>query len=239
MPSEFYHAEFPTNSPIQFDEAEFLRLKDIALGLVEKTEELTKKPEDAKVGTTYVDFISSFRRYIPDIKLIKSPLEVESFDLIIVPGGEDISPELYGESNKYSYVNTFRDNIEVPIVKRALHLRKKIFGSCRGHQLINVLAGGNLYQDFIDELGMDRRHSVDHSLENIQDSTIQKYFGEISVVSMHHQAVKQSPLKVTSTYKGIIESTSGRNIITTQFHPEFADNSQEFFNFLRAWSVSK
>jgi len=244
-PVEYTREISPSNSSnesqIIFDEEEFIRKVNDLMGITQEVKELVpiKSPEEAKVGTTYIDFISSFRKYFPNIKVIKSPNEVESYDLIIVPGGEDISPSLYGEKNNYSYINPYRDNIEIPIVNQAIHLQKKIFGSCRGHQLINVLLGGKLYQDFVDELGMDKMHSVSHNLENITDPTIGKYFGDISVVSMHHQAVKRTPLRITSTYKGIVESTTGKNIITTQFHPEFADDSKEFFNYIRSWSVSK
>lgn len=225
---------------IIFDEQEFINQVNTLLGIfVEEKIIPVKKPEDVLVGISYIDFITSFKKYFPNIKLIRTPEEVEKFDLIIAPGGEDIDPGIYGESNKSSYTNPYRDNIEVPIIKRAMKLGKKLYGSCRGHQLINALNGGTLYQDFIDEMGVEKRHPAQHGLENISDTSIQKYFGDKPVISMHHQAVKRTPLRVTSTYNGIIESCYGKNIITTQFHPEFSSDNKEFFDYLLVWASSK
>lgn len=222
---------------IEFNEEEFLALvnginpiKNQEIPVVQK-----KEANEVKVGITYVDFIESFKHYFPKINLIKSPEDVLNYDLIIVPGGEDVNPALYNEENRYSYVNDYRDSKEIPIVKSAIKNRKKIYAVCRGHQLINVLHGGNLYQDLIDDVGYN--HPGNHPLENIVDDTIKKYFGNKNVISTHHQAVKSTTLRVTSYFNNIIESCMNKYIISTQFHPEFEDGNEAFFNHLINWAT--
>lgn len=217
-----------------FDEQEFLReIARIEGNLVEE-EKPVKKKDKIVVGITYSDFLEYFRKYFPDIRVITSPEEVSKFDLIIVPGGEDVNPILYNEPNYYSYINDFRDNKEVPIVKQAITLKKKIYAVCRGHQLVNVIVGGSLYQDLLEQA--EQTHPRNHPLEDINDEVIKKYFGKKDIVSTHHQAVKYTPLTVTSTYHGIIESCKNRHIISTQFHPEFEDGNEDFFKYLADWA---
>ncbi len=219
---------------LAFDEQEFLQKIAEIEGRIEPKKEPAKKKDKIAVGITYLDFMDYFKVYFPNIKLIKSPEEVKLYDLIIVPGGEDVNPRYYNEQNYFSYVNDYRDNQEVPIVRQAINSRKKIYAVCRGHQLVNVLCGGSLYQDLVEEVGQS--HPRNHILESIADDTISKYFGKKEIVSTHHQAVKSTPLTVTSTFQGVIESCRGRNIISTQFHPEFQNGNEEFFKYILDWA---
>jgi putative glutamine amidotransferase len=161
---------------------------------------------------------------------------VEEADLVIFTGGEDISPEIYGQKNTYSTVNTTRDNAEIAILKCALSLNRKILGVCRGHQLINAFLGGVLVQDLVQCLNTD--HSHYHSLVPLDDGgKVTEIF--TSVNSMHHQGVTKvgNSLKATSLYRGVVESCESPNIITTQFHPEFMGDTQSktFFNYIKSW----
>ncbi len=219
---------------IMFDEQEFLRkIAELEGRVVEEKKPKVKK-DNVVVGITYIDFMESFKQYYPDIKLIRSLEQVKNFDLIIVPGGEDVNPRLYNEPNNYSSINEQRDAVEVPIVKQALSLRKKIYAVCRGHQLVNALSGGKLFQDLMEEKNLT--HSGWHPLDEINDPIIQKYFGGKMVRSTHHQAVRNTHLTITSMHKGVIESCRGNNIITTQFHPEFQDGNEDFFKYLLEWA---
>lgn len=73
----------------------------------------------------------------------------EKADIIIFPGGIDVSPTLYGENRgKYTQVGkpSQRDIDETKIYKEAIKAGKYIVGICRGLQLLTVLNGGKLVQ---------------------------------------------------------------------------------------------
>ncbi|KFE34072.1 gamma-glutamyl-gamma-aminobutyrate hydrolase family protein [Thioclava atlantica] len=74
--------------------------------------------------------------------------EVAHVDGIIVGGGDDISPELYGGDLVQSAVlDPARDELERCLVEEAMIQDKPVLGICRGAQMINVALGGTLHQD--------------------------------------------------------------------------------------------
>lgn len=70
-------------------------------------------------------------------------------DGLILAGGQDISPHLYGEDPREGIKATSpkRDAAEVALTEAVLATGKPILGICRGLQLINAMFGGTLYQD--------------------------------------------------------------------------------------------
>lgn len=67
-------------------------------------------------------------------------------DVLLLSGGEDVNPELYGENiGKYTYVNKKRDLFEINCYNE--YINKPKIGICRGAQLLTVLNGGKLIQD--------------------------------------------------------------------------------------------
>jgi len=190
-----------------------------------------------KVGITDTFSMASFKNYYPNISLIKNVADVANYDLIIVPGGADIDPAIYGEVNKASDISKVRDDTEVPLVKEALRLRKKLFGVCRGHQLINALKGCSIIQDLYG-YGY-KAHGNTHDLEWVVSSgLLYKYFNGKPVISMHHQAVLNANIKNVCLYGGVVEGCENNTIITTQFHPEFMEGTADFFAALKSWAFN-
>lgn len=66
-------------------------------------------------------------------------------DLICFTGGEDVSPELYGEKNTSSWVNKARDDFEKEVYERYVG-KAPMVGICRGGQFLNVMNGGKMIQ---------------------------------------------------------------------------------------------
>ena len=100
------------------------------------------------------------------------------FGLILFTGGEDITPEWYGDSSplRMCYYNTQRDKVELYVFSLARKHNIRCIGICRGVQFLNVLNGGKMYHDVNNHAG--RHHNV------ITPS------GEvIRVNSLHHQMV--------------------------------------------------
>ena len=70
------------------------------------------------------------------------------FDGLILAGGGDVDPSEFMERNQGSReIDRQRDQIELALVGRCVYENKPILGICRGHQVVNIALGGNIYQD--------------------------------------------------------------------------------------------
>lgn len=73
---------------------------------------------------------------------------------LLLPGGGDVQPSLYGESPHPTFdaAEPGRDEYEIELVRRALGADLPVFAICRGVQLLNVACGGTLIQDIASQL---------------------------------------------------------------------------------------
>lgn len=166
------------------------------------------------------------------IKLI-----VQKIDGVILSGGYDVSPWIYGEHPRKGLgrVNLERDIFEVKLVKEVVKRNIPLLGICRGCQVINVALGGTLIQDINEEINtkiphtyrLSLRYEV-HRIKIDPKSKLAKILGttELIVNSSHHQAVKRvgkGLRAVAWADDGIIEAieSEGDNfVIGVQWHPE-------------------
>lgn len=207
-------------------------------------------PPDTSGGRTY-DISAVGRKYIDAIEaaggapiLLPSVSNqeyasrfIDVLDGLLLTGGEDIDPSLYGEEPQWVLGNQdeAKDQLEFWLIEEALDRNLPIFGICRGTQMLNVVAGGSLYQDvrlFSEEVIKHyQRASGAHPTHSIEIDPASKLFeiiGErsIRVNSFHHQSVKDIArgFKVTARAKdGIIEALESQNypfVLGVQFHPE-------------------
>ncbi|PIC95250.1 gamma-glutamyl-gamma-aminobutyrate hydrolase [Sporosarcina sp. P26b] len=162
----------------------------------------------------------------------------DRLDGVLLIGGEDVDPYLYGEEphRQLGKVLPERDESELALIKYMADQDKPMFGICRGYQLMNVAFGGTIYQDVYAQLSEDllQHHQITdldfafHSIDIVGDSKLAEWAGtsEVRVNSLHHQAVKEvkAPLVVTAVAKdGVIEaleSTAHRFLVGVQWHPE-------------------
>lgn len=69
-------------------------------------------------------------------------------DGLVIGGGDDISPELYGGRLKLTArIEPARDALELRLARHALARGMPVLGICRGAQMLNVALGGTLHQD--------------------------------------------------------------------------------------------
>jgi putative glutamine amidotransferase len=70
-------------------------------------------------------------------------------DGILIGGGRDIEPSLYGQEAGEHLAPTepLRDAFELELVERTLDRGLPLLGMCRGIQILNVALGGTLVQD--------------------------------------------------------------------------------------------
>lgn len=153
----------------------------------------------------------------------------ELCDGLLLSGGADVDPDLYGEEplNDTVKPDPLRSAFEAPLFRAFLARKKPILGICRGCQVINVMLGGTLYQDLTSQLGFVHSNGeIRHPLFAEEGSVLAQLFGrEFRVNSTHHQAVKDlAPgLHVTGrSIEGIVEAFEHDTlpILATQFHPE-------------------
>ena len=163
----------------------------------------------------------------------------ELCDGILLTGGQDVSPSLYGQSPLplCGEVCGDRDEMDLRLLISAIGADKPVLGICRGLQLMNAALGGTLYQDLPTEYGAVAEHCMKppydrgvHAVCLLDDTPLHDLLGvdEISVNSYHHQAVKDpaSCLKTMAVSEdGLIEAMympGKRFIWGVQWHPEFS-----------------
>lgn len=158
----------------------------------------------------------------------------EVADGILFTGGEDVHPRYYNENIEADNlgISDRRDSFELILARHALKSNKPILGICRGMQLLNVAAGGTLYQDLKTKIG----HTVPntpkerllHDVKITENTRLHEiYKKDIKEVnSFHHQAVKDLADAYIPTAKaadGIIEGfemKGDRFLVGVQWHPE-------------------
>jgi putative glutamine amidotransferase len=161
-----------------------------------------------------------------------------SIDGLILSGGGDVDPALYGEtaSSTVGGVDAARDRTELILARWALAEKKPIFGICRGLQLLNVACGGALYQDVSQHSGaMQHAYSPNyshdflaHTVSITPGSRLATILGAetAQVNSLHHQACRiVAPVFSVTAHApdGIIEALEVAEhpfALAVQWHPE-------------------
>lgn len=157
----------------------------------------------------------------------------DRFDGIIIGGGSDIDPGLYGgDDDGASQLDPQRDAFEIEIIEHALQTNLPILGICRGAQLINVVLGGSLYSDIRDlrSRTSNRRTPFPRKTASLEADSILTTLTnrqQLRINSLHHQAIEKTGrhLRVIARdlddFVQAVESTEHRFLLGTQWHPEY------------------
>lgn len=106
--------------------------------------------------------------------------DLDDADLVQFVGGEDVSPELYGQRlHKTTRSNPERDASEREIFLQAVDQGIPVSGICRGGQFLNVMNGGRMFQD-VDGHGGVLTH----------DAYLPGAVLPVKVTSTHHQMME-------------------------------------------------
>jgi putative glutamine amidotransferase len=150
--------------------------------------------------------------------------------LVLTGAVTDLHAGLYGEVPRSARgePDFERDRIDLGVLMAALAIDLPVVGVCRGHQLLNIASGGDLYQDVVSDGATTVEHGAGaHPVHTSDGAAMRSLLGRSGYVdSEHHQAVRRlgRGLKATATSPdGMIESierTDRHFALGLQWHPE-------------------
>jgi putative glutamine amidotransferase len=169
---------------------------------------------------------------------------------LMLTGGGDVHPELFGEAPHETFVpaEPGRDEHEIALVTAAVEAGVPVFAICRGLQVLNVACGGTLVQDIPSFIAGAVNHhvampksAIAHEVWINRGSVLWTLLEErleggdtCGVNSRHHQSVKGlAPGFVVSATApdGVIEAIERPGAafcVGVQWHPENFWRTGEF-----------
>lgn len=171
-------------------------------------------------------------------------------DGIIFCGGGDIDPVFYNEPPMVENLSTIqkdRDAHEIALIRMAMERHKPFLAICRGVQVMNVAAGGSLWQDLYTQYPQAMRHDyfynddrlprsyIAHEVTLEKETLLSKIVGanRLPVNSLHHQAVKDIPPTLRAGGRAddgvieVLEAVDHPFGLGVQWHPEELVAQQE------------
>jgi putative glutamine amidotransferase len=177
-------------------------------------------------------------------------------DGLLLTGGGDVDPQLYGETPHATFhaSEEGRDAYEVALTRAAVDAGLPIFAICRGMQVLNVALGGTLIQDIpsmvngaVNHAVNEPRFAIAHEVWVASGTRLDTLMGEkldgetCQVNSRHHQAVKivAPGWEVSGTAPdGVIEAIEqpgDQFRVAVQWHPENFWRTGEFRELFEAF----
>ncbi len=219
------------------------------IGITTQTQEAVpgQLPRCWIMGHTYITSLSTVGALPWVIPLVADDMDTlramyERLDGVFLPGGVDMNPLTYGEerTDLCGRLDPDRDVVEIALARWALADHKPILGVCRGLQVLNVAAGGSLYQDVLAQhpdaikhdyypyTGEFTRDMLVHDVQIEPGSRLGSLLGSqrFMVNSMHHQGIRQLAPGLNATSiapDGLVESIeapNGQFAVAVQWHPE-------------------
>ncbi len=176
---------------------------------------------------------------------------VERLDGIVLAGGNDCDPAVYGEARHATVepMDPRRQENDLSLARAAHDLGIPTLGICLGVQVMNVAAGGKLIQDIDSEMVTDIRHEgvpgnrSRHDVRIEPGTRLASILGARSwnVNSSHHQAIRTAApgFRVTAhADDGVIEGLEDPRhpfYVGVQWHPEDMPGEESATTLFRAF----
>ncbi|HSC28811.1 MAG TPA: gamma-glutamyl-gamma-aminobutyrate hydrolase family protein [Vicinamibacterales bacterium] len=199
----------------------------------------------------YVAAVEQAGAAVRVIDVSASPRQiVAEIDALLLTGGGDVDPVLYGAERHPSTEDAEpgRDELEIDLARRAMAADLPILAICRGAQVLNVASGGTLLQHIPADVPSPLEHTIRtpgdaraHEVRVEPGSQLRQALGgavtpsnTCAVNSRHHQAVARlgAQLAVSATAPdGVvegIEKPGARFCLGVQWHPENFWRTGEF-----------
>lgn len=165
---------------------------------------------------------------------------VDQVDGLVLQGGQDVSPNSYGEEplcEEWSG-DKIRDAFELELLMECIEAEKPVLGVCRGCQLINVAFGGTLHQDIATQLPQAQVHNDTdlyernfHDVRFVEGSGLARLYPGLErarINSIHHQAAslvgRDLVVEAVCEPDAVVEALRLRGdtyVFGVQWHPEF------------------
>jgi putative glutamine amidotransferase len=192
-----------------------------------------------RVAISFGDFakLPPYERAVREVGLepVLNPESLEGVSGLLLAGGTDIDPQLYGATIDplTQAPDRERDARELRLIRQAAERDMPVLAICRGLQMLNVALGGTLIQHLPNANihvqrtpdPAQRAHDIAVSSGSVLAAAIGE--GEHGVNSRHHQAIGRiaPALRVTATAleDGVIEAaelSDKQYIVGVQWHPE-------------------
>lgn len=158
----------------------------------------------------------------------------EVSDAVVLLGGHDVDPALYGGHEDYPGSGDHlprADNESLALIDACRTHRRPLLGICRGLQLINVAYGGTLIEHLDNHLTHTLPDGEDgmlpHEVVTVPGTALAGIVGERAVVqSSHHQAIDRLGeglvASARASHDGLIEAVEDEAspVVGVQWHPE-------------------
>ncbi len=201
------------------------------------------------IRDTYIDAVVKFGGIPLLVPCISDPEIVDQYleiiDALIIIGGLDYPPEMYGQKPHPSVdlAHERRVNSDPILFNKAKDKGIPILGICAGLQLMNIVTGGQLIQHL--ETVETHLGETYHHVKITGGRWLKRIFGknEITTNSNHHQGA--NPLFVGNGFEAVafaedgvieaIEHESENFILGIQWHPERIKDlphQKKLFSFL-------
>jgi putative glutamine amidotransferase len=162
---------------------------------------------------------------------------IDSLDALLVPGGDDLNPKLYGQPlhPKTKLADPERQTFDFAMLALAEQRKIPTLGICMGSQTMNVQRRGTLHQHLPDALPESSiQHSKPGDRTNFHDVTIQPgthlaealKLSTLPTNSRHHQGIAKIGHGLVATAHapdGLIEAIEDPTLpfwVAVQWHPE-------------------
>ncbi len=214
------------------------------------------KPDRVRVARLYYEVIEKaggIPVLIPPSKPAVMRALLDRLDGVLLIGGRDYDPTIYGETPhaEAALLHPDRDKFDRMLAIEAIKRNLPVLGICGGHQLINIVLGGSLFQHIADALPLStvihrgNGKRVHHPVDVTRGSKLASIYKTLviaSTISSHHQAISRlgRGLKAVGfSSDGIIEAIEHVRkyfVVGVQWHPEhdFAGNARLFRAFIKA-----
>jgi len=165
---------------------------------------------------------------------VGAPVSVEGVAGLLLMGGTDVNPKLYGEEARpeTEAPDQQRDAAELRLIWAALDRDLPILGICRGLQILNVYHRGTLIQHLspveVHDVETDDKGAPAHEVSIEAETELARIAktDRWRVNSRHHQAASNigANLRVSAraddgTVEGL-ERNDRRFVVAVQWHPE-------------------
>lgn len=175
------------------------------------------------------------------LPIVLAPIEgaagelVELLDGLVLTGGSDIDPTLYGADPHAETVGVVghRDRAELALLGAALERDLPVLGICRGMQVLNVARGGTLHQHLADLGPHADRHKgppgtyTRHEVTVLEGTRLASVLGAGTTThSCHHQApdrIGRGLVVSAESEDGTVEAIEDperRLVLGVLWHPE-------------------